>query len=361
MVMSNLDTMEPVDRPFYSYQNTAGDKNYELSNQLGNVMSVVRDRKLALLGNTNGIVESFVPDVVQYSDYYPFGMLMPGRHGSESDYLYGFNGKEKDDEVKGEANSIDFGARMYDPRIGRWLTLDPKMKNYPSESHYSAFRNSPILYVDLDGNEWVNAHTAKVKELESQALDNPNNKGLQRSLDRERNKEAKVAQYLNTLQENDVSLYNYVDQLQVENRNGEKINVKVNVSVKSYNANKKESAKTSYENKGEAVKYNSLEGGGGFLAPLNNDGDIGFDIEINGEFSYQDGPLSNEAVDVMFRMEYPAAARKSVSDKGKSEEEYLKPGTAADYSNRVQEIYIERKETGEGKDKKNNPYPLKNE
>ena len=39
-------------------------------------------------------------------------------------YRYGFNGMEKDDEVKGSGNSYDFGARMYDSRLGRWLSID---------------------------------------------------------------------------------------------------------------------------------------------------------------------------------------------------------------------------------------------
>ncbi|MFK7059864.1 hypothetical protein V3Q90_06970 [Flavobacterium oreochromis] len=52
--------------------------------------------------------------------YYPFGSLVPNRHGSSkpNGYRYGFNGKE-DDQIKGEGNSYDFGARIYDPRIGR--------------------------------------------------------------------------------------------------------------------------------------------------------------------------------------------------------------------------------------------------
>ncbi|OUL60586.1 thrombospondin type 3 repeat-containing protein, partial [Flavobacterium sp. AJR] len=66
-----------------------GDKQYELSNHLGNVLSVISDRKL--IGGNN-----FMPDVLSYSDYYPFGMLVPTRHGNTNEYRYGFNGKEKD-------------------------------------------------------------------------------------------------------------------------------------------------------------------------------------------------------------------------------------------------------------------------
>ncbi len=44
-----------------------------------------------------------------------------GSYDLSSDYRYGFNGKEKDDEIKGEANSLDYCARIYDPRVGRCL------------------------------------------------------------------------------------------------------------------------------------------------------------------------------------------------------------------------------------------------
>lgn len=62
---------------------------------------------------------------------------------------------EKDDEVKGSGNSYDFGARMYDPRLGRWLTLDPLSKMYPNESPYIFAGNSPILFLDEEGKTKV--------------------------------------------------------------------------------------------------------------------------------------------------------------------------------------------------------------
>lgn len=109
------------------------------------------------------------------------------------------------------------------------------------------------------------------------------------------------------------------------------------------------------------VAYDNLEDiFSGGRAPINEDGEIGFDIILNGMFSYHDESLSNEAGDVMFRMEYPEASRRSGSDVGKTESEYLKSGSAGDYSNRVQELYRERKKTGEGKDETNNPYPIEN-
>ena len=66
-------------------------------------------------------------------------------------YRYGFNGMERDDNVKGRGNSYDFGARLYDPRVGRWLSIDPLAMKYPDLSPYNFVANSPILFVDTDG------------------------------------------------------------------------------------------------------------------------------------------------------------------------------------------------------------------
>ncbi|WP_040254147.1 RHS repeat-associated core domain-containing protein [Psychroserpens mesophilus] len=95
---------------------------------------------------------TFVPDVFAYNDYYPFGMLMPKRHDSEGNYRYGFNGMEADDEIKGGGNSYTSYFRQYDSRIGRWLSLDPEMENFPNQSPYNGFDNSPIKLSDPHGN-----------------------------------------------------------------------------------------------------------------------------------------------------------------------------------------------------------------
>ena len=58
-------------------------------------------------------------EVLSANDYYPFGMGMVGRNYNSGGYRYGFNGKENDNEVKGEGNQQDYGLRIYDPRLGR--------------------------------------------------------------------------------------------------------------------------------------------------------------------------------------------------------------------------------------------------
>ncbi|MBL4754717.1 MAG: RHS repeat-associated core domain-containing protein [Flavobacteriales bacterium] len=85
-------------------------------------------------------------------DYYAFGSIMPQRSGAfNSTYRYGFNGMEKDDEVKGSGNSYDFGARIYDPRLGRWLAVDPLFKVYVPIAPYAFGLNNPIFFIDEDG------------------------------------------------------------------------------------------------------------------------------------------------------------------------------------------------------------------
>jgi len=68
-------------------------------------------------------------------------------------YLY--QGQEMDDEVKGEGNSYDFGARIYDAKLGRFLSIDRLAKKHPGLSSYSFVNNSPVIAVDKDGNDWT--------------------------------------------------------------------------------------------------------------------------------------------------------------------------------------------------------------
>lgn len=99
----------------------------------------------------NGEYAGFKADIASATDYYPFGMEMPGRSFNSEHSRFGFNGYEKDNEVKGIGNSIDFTARIYDSRVGRFLSLDPYVPKFPSESHYGFAGNNPIYYIDKDG------------------------------------------------------------------------------------------------------------------------------------------------------------------------------------------------------------------
>jgi RHS repeat-associated protein len=116
-------------------------------NHLGNVLAVVSDLKI-IPTLTSTSYESLV---LSATDYYPFGMQMPGRTHMSPTYRYGFHGMEKDDEVKGAGNSYTTEFRQYDVRIGRWKSIDLLGYVYPGESPYSSFGNNPIYYTDPSG------------------------------------------------------------------------------------------------------------------------------------------------------------------------------------------------------------------
>src|SRR5438270_8727694 len=82
--------------------------------------------------------------------HYPAKVLAPLTQGA---YRYGFNGKERDWEDYGDGNQYDYGARIYNPTIGRFLSVDPLQKQYPWFTPYQFSSNSPIANIDLDGLE----------------------------------------------------------------------------------------------------------------------------------------------------------------------------------------------------------------
>ncbi|QTY28270.1 hypothetical protein IGB25_01700 [Flavobacterium sp. CS20] len=82
-------------------------------------------------------------------------MLLPGRHGAVDSYRYGFQGQEKDDEIKGDGNSINYKYRMHDSRLGRFFAIDPLASDYSWNSSYAFSENRVIDGVELEGLEWI--------------------------------------------------------------------------------------------------------------------------------------------------------------------------------------------------------------
>ncbi|MBL7838377.1 MAG: RHS repeat-associated core domain-containing protein [Bacteroidetes bacterium] len=103
--------------------------------------------------------------------YSPFGSLIPNRSWSDASrvYRYGFNGKEKDFETANDnfPIAIGIGARIYDGRLGRWLSLDPLGSEFPNLSSYSYCANVPILLIDILGLKIINPYERLVQETES--------------------------------------------------------------------------------------------------------------------------------------------------------------------------------------------------
>ena len=159
---SRLGTWTPATASVYksgwlnSYGNDnriMGNKVYELTNHLGNVMETVSDKKLGVMvgGVSNPATNYYLTQVMSANDYYAFGSLMPGRTFVGNAYRYGFNkGSEKDDEISGIGNVITTEFRENDTRLGgRWWSPDRIVK--PWESPYAGYGNNPIYYNDPSG------------------------------------------------------------------------------------------------------------------------------------------------------------------------------------------------------------------
>ncbi|GAO27832.1 hypothetical protein JCM15548_14687 [Geofilum rubicundum JCM 15548] len=117
--------------PIYSYE-------YFLKDHLGNTRVAFK----------RGSGETAI--ALQRSDYYSFGLrTMPYNPESDNKYLY--NGKELQDET----GWYDYGARMYDPALGRFHTVDPLAFKYSALSPYCYVGNRPTVAIDPDGREIV--------------------------------------------------------------------------------------------------------------------------------------------------------------------------------------------------------------
>jgi RHS repeat-associated protein len=126
-----------------------GLKSFEIANHLGNVLVTVSDKPVYKV--SSGTIY-FQPEITSTSDYYPFGAPMAGRGYSSETYRFGFNGKELDLE----AQTQDYGFRIYDPRLGRFLSVDPLGGDAPNWSSYAAFADNPLYYIDPNGKKFVN-------------------------------------------------------------------------------------------------------------------------------------------------------------------------------------------------------------
>ena len=97
--------------------------------------------------------------LLEENSYYPFGLTMAGisskglAFGSPEN-KYKYNGKELQSKEFSDNTGLelyDFGARMQDPQLGRWWTVDPKAADAPGWTPFNALWNNPILNIDPEG------------------------------------------------------------------------------------------------------------------------------------------------------------------------------------------------------------------
>ena len=167
-----VETPEEVLYLFSSYQLERGAKRYELANHLGNVLTVISDKKTANF--TGSTFTHFTAERISATDYSPFGAPLAGRTWNGGEYRFGMNGMEKDDEVVGAGNSYTTDYRQYDPRLGRWMSIDPMFRNFPWQSPYAAFDNKPLLIKDprgLAGESANDGPSEKVRQRSQKKFD----------------------------------------------------------------------------------------------------------------------------------------------------------------------------------------------
>ncbi|KIA91881.1 hypothetical protein OC25_18990 [Pedobacter kyungheensis] len=115
---------------------------YDLTDNLGNVRATIDADPADVTQQT--------ARVIQENSFYAFGMVMPNAalnyvSGTKNNYLY--NGKELQDAL----GVYDYGARMYDPAIGRWNGFDPMAERHFEQGAYNYVLNNPVRLMDLLG------------------------------------------------------------------------------------------------------------------------------------------------------------------------------------------------------------------
>ncbi len=125
---------------------------YQYKDHLGNV-------RLSYMDNNNDGIITPSTEIIQEKNYYPFGLRQIGYNGATSSIgndlaqKWGYNGKEYQDDLVGgkNLNWHDFGARNYDPALGRWMNLDPLAEQMRRHSPYNYAFDNPVYFIDPDG------------------------------------------------------------------------------------------------------------------------------------------------------------------------------------------------------------------
>ena len=109
------------------------------------------------LGSVRAVVDGISGEVVETNDYYPFGSRWNTTAGlTNQANRFRYNSKEEQsslypESVRNAVSYIDYGARQYDPVLGRWFAQDPLSEKYYGNSPYAFCAGNPVKYLDPDG------------------------------------------------------------------------------------------------------------------------------------------------------------------------------------------------------------------
>ncbi|MBA3830124.1 MAG: hypothetical protein H0X33_14385 [Taibaiella sp.] len=141
----------------FSTSRTVGLRNYEMTDYLGNVLATVLDRKYGHLPSGGTSYDYWNPSLSTVQDYYPGGMLMPGRYlemnGDTNTYRFSHQGSMKDNEVYGYGNFSNLGDRPMDNRLNWLPSPDPLFKKFSGQSPYTYAGDNPIWMFDRKGQK----------------------------------------------------------------------------------------------------------------------------------------------------------------------------------------------------------------
>jgi RHS repeat-associated protein len=132
---------------------------FNYTDHLGNVRLSYQDL------NKDGLVAN--SEILEESNYYPFGLKHSGynSNNAQPNYKYKYNGKDLKEELG--LNIYDYGARNYDPALGRWMNVDPLAEQMRRHSPYNYAFNNPLRFTDPDGmspDDWIEYTTKEGKQ-----------------------------------------------------------------------------------------------------------------------------------------------------------------------------------------------------
>lgn len=155
-ITAPLDTAELENEPVFEH--ASFQDQWFVKDHLGNVRSVI---------DLSATEDATADDVIlEQDDYLPFGTKVSGGQQPRlTSNRYRYAGKEEQRIGSFSTQLLDFGARSYDPWSCQWTAADPLAEKYPGLSPYCYCGNDPVIYIDVNGKEWVKNDGTQITDL----------------------------------------------------------------------------------------------------------------------------------------------------------------------------------------------------